>query len=67
MDPRRELTERELEVARLAAEGLRNREIAERLECSVRTVESHLAQARAKLGAKDRRALAQLLTSERAG
>lgn len=61
------LTERELEVARLAAEGLRNREIAERLECSVRTVESHLAQARAKLGAKDRRALARLLTSERAG
>ncbi len=55
------LTPRELAAARLAAQGLRNREIAERLECSVRTVESHIAQARAKLGAATREDLARLL------
>lgn len=55
------LTPRELEAARLAARGLRNRDIAEVLECGVRTVESHLAQARAKLGAGSRGDLARLL------
>lgn len=55
------LTPCELVAARLAAQGLRNREIAERLECGVRTVESHLAQARAKLGAITRAELARLL------
>jgi DNA-binding NarL/FixJ family response regulator len=55
------LTRRELEVGVLAAQGLSNREIAGRLFLSVRTVESHLYQARAKLGAPSRRALAGLL------
>lgn len=57
------LTPRELLTARLAAQGLRNRDIAEQLECGVRTVESHLAQARAKLGASTREDLARLLPS----
>lgn len=52
--PRRELTARELEVARLVATGLRNREIAERLAVSVRTAESHVDQIRTKLGFRSR-------------
>lgn len=44
-----ELTKREAEVAMLAA-SLQNREIAERLSLSVRTVENHLARAMKKLG-----------------
>jgi len=43
------LTLREREIARLAADGLRNREIARRLFVSVRTVESHLYRAMRKL------------------
>jgi DNA-binding NarL/FixJ family response regulator len=55
------LTRRERDVALLAASGLANREIAERLVLSVRTVESHLAQTYRKLGVKDRKALAEIL------
>jgi two-component system, NarL family, response regulator NreC len=44
-----ELSERELEVLRLIARGLTNREIAERLFLSVRTVESHRARLQRKL------------------
>lgn len=36
------LTEREMEVLRLAAKGMSNREIAQELVLSVRTVQSHL-------------------------
>lgn len=46
------LTERELEVARLVAQGLTNSEIAERLAIAVRTVEVHRAGALRKLGVK---------------
>ncbi|HST42623.1 MAG TPA: response regulator transcription factor [Conexibacter sp.] len=45
-----ELSARELEVLRLIARGLTNREIAERLFLSVRTVESHRARIQRKLG-----------------
>ncbi|MDO8187441.1 response regulator transcription factor [Conexibacter sp. JD483] len=45
-----ELTARELEVLRLIARGLTNREIAERLFLSVRTIESHRARIQRKLG-----------------
>ena len=56
-----QLTARESTISQLVMEGLRNREIAARLRCSVRTVESHIAQARAKLGAADRGQLAELM------
>ena len=48
------LTRRELEIAQLAGQGLSNSEIASRLFLSVRTVESHVLQARVKLGAARR-------------
>lgn len=51
------LTRREIEIAGLIAAGLSNREIAERLFLSVRTVESHIYQARGKIGAASRRDL----------
>jgi two-component system, NarL family, response regulator DevR len=51
-DPARaELTERELEVLALLAEGLTNAEIASRLVVSVHTVRNHVANLSAKLGA----------------
>ena len=55
------LTRRELEVARLAARGLTDRGIADRLVLSVRTVESHLASAYRKLGIGSRRQLRDIL------
>jgi len=50
----RPLTERELEVLRLAAEGLTNYDIAQRLYISVRTVEAHLTHIYNKLGVSSR-------------
>ena len=46
-----QLTERELEVLALVAEGLTNNAIAERLFVSVHTVRNHVANLSAKLGA----------------
>src|SRR5215467_6724973 len=54
------VTEREAEVLWAVAERLRNREIAERLHISVRTVESHVAALLRKLGVADRVALAEI-------
>ena len=48
------LTSRELEVVRLAVEGLATREIGERLFIGRRTVETHLTNAYAKLGVRSR-------------
>lgn len=48
------LSRRELEVARLVAEGLTNREIAARLFLSERTVDGHLEHVREKLGVNTR-------------
>jgi DNA-binding CsgD family transcriptional regulator len=45
-----ELTAREAQVAGLAARGLSNLQIADRLVLSVRTVEAHLAHVYSKLG-----------------
>lgn len=52
------LTARELEVARLVADACTNQQIAERLFLSVRTVESHVRSALAKLGFSTRTELA---------
>jgi two-component system, NarL family, response regulator NreC len=48
------LTDRELEVIRLLAGGRINSEIATRMYLSLRTVESHRAQIRSKLGVESR-------------
>lgn len=51
-----ELTARELEVLRLAADGLANREIARRLFLSEATVKTHLVHVFSKLGVENRTA-----------
>lgn len=48
------LTGREREIAGLAATGLTDKEIADRLQLSVRTVHSHLHRSYRKLGISDR-------------
>jgi DNA-binding CsgD family transcriptional regulator len=55
------LTDRELEIVTLIADGESNRAIAERLTLSVRTVESHIYRAMAKTGTRTRDELAALL------
>jgi DNA-binding NarL/FixJ family response regulator len=57
-----ELTPQELQIARLAAEGLSNREIGSRLYLSHRTVGSHLYRAFPKLGVTSRSQLHQVLS-----
>ncbi|MFJ6071402.1 LuxR C-terminal-related transcriptional regulator [Streptomyces sp. NPDC093065] len=52
-----ELTARQRQIVTLAAAGLSNRQIAERLTLSVRTVGNHLYGAYTRLGAGDRAAL----------
>ncbi|GAB4086554.1 hypothetical protein GCM10028784_31840 [Myceligenerans cantabricum] len=54
------LTERELDVARLVAQGRTNRQVAEQLYVSVRTVEVHLGRVFRKLGVRSRTELAVL-------
>ena len=58
------LTAREREIAALAARGLSNKTIADRLTVSVRTVEGHLYRAGIKLGVSERTALAEVLGVE---
>lgn len=48
------LTEREREIVRLIAEGYKNREIAQRLNISLKTVETHRANIMQKLNISDR-------------
>jgi DNA-binding CsgD family transcriptional regulator len=55
------LTAREREIASLAARGLSNKDIAERLTVSVRTVEGHLYRTNLKLGVSERSALGEVL------
>jgi DNA-binding CsgD family transcriptional regulator len=56
-----ELTARQRQVVTLAAAGLSNRQIAEQLTLSVRTVGNHLYGAYTRLGAGDRGALPWLV------
>jgi DNA-binding CsgD family transcriptional regulator len=70
--PRREwrrgveaLTPSELRVARLAADGKTNREIAQTLYVTLKTVEGHLARAYPKLGVTGRGELPSALDGEK--
>jgi DNA-binding NarL/FixJ family response regulator len=60
-DARDRLTAQELQIAHLAAEGLSNREIAERLFVSHRTIGSHLYHIFPKLGITARTQLRDVL------
>lgn len=54
------VTEREAEVLSAVADRLHNREIADRLYISVRTVESHISALLRKLGVSDRASLVEV-------
>ena len=56
-----ELTARQRQIVTLAAAGLSNRQIAEQLTLSIRTVGNHLYSAYARLGASDRGSLPWLV------
>jgi len=61
------LTASELRVARMAATGASNRDIAQALFVSLRTVETHLTHAYDKLGVAARSGLAEALGAESEG
>jgi DNA-binding CsgD family transcriptional regulator len=69
-EPRRrqawdDLSPQELQIARLAAQGLSNRQIGQRLYLSHRTVATHLYHAFPKLGIASRTQLATVLSQDR--
>jgi DNA-binding NarL/FixJ family response regulator/tetratricopeptide (TPR) repeat protein len=57
-----ELTVRERQVADLVGQGLTNREVAERLQVSQKTVETHVARIFSKFDVRSRVALSRRLT-----
>ncbi|MCF3130917.1 helix-turn-helix transcriptional regulator [Streptomyces olivochromogenes] len=61
-DPAALLTAQQLMVARMAAEGATNREIADRLALSRRTIDHHLRGVFARLGIRSRIELVRLLS-----
>jgi DNA-binding NarL/FixJ family response regulator len=61
------LTPSELRVARRAADGTTNRDIAEDLFVTIKTVEMHLANAYGKLGIRSRTQLAEALAEGAGG
>jgi HD-GYP domain-containing protein (c-di-GMP phosphodiesterase class II) len=63
--PSPRLTERELAVLRLVADGLTNRAVAHRLGISAKTVNTHLEHVHAKLGVSTRTAAVLIATRER--
>jgi DNA-binding NarL/FixJ family response regulator len=58
------LTGRELEIAGLVVDRLTNREIAETLFLSTKTVETHLRNTFSKLGVSSRREMARVLEGQ---
>jgi predicted ATPase/DNA-binding CsgD family transcriptional regulator len=62
-----ELSERELEIAGLWADGLTRGEVAARLFVSPRTVDAHLDRVRTKLGLARRRQIVEALARRAAG
>jgi ATP/maltotriose-dependent transcriptional regulator MalT len=54
------ITPRELEILELIAQGLSNREIAERVQVSENTVKTHSSRVFSKLGARRRTQAVQL-------
>ncbi|MEV6303080.1 AAA family ATPase [Actinoplanes sp. NPDC051861] len=63
VDAARSLTPQETQIARLAAEGLTNNDIAERLFLSRRTVTTHLSRIFPKLGIRTRSELSRFVGS----
>lgn len=61
------LTTREREIALMVGQGLSNKDVAEELVISVRTVEYHVANALGKLGLESRHALRRMLQDEAEG
>jgi DNA-binding CsgD family transcriptional regulator len=60
--PRDQLTAQELQIAQLAAQGLSNRDIAQRLYLSHRTISTHLYRIFPKLGITSRGELSSALS-----
>jgi len=58
------LTAREREICTMVAEGLTDREIADRLVLSPRTVQTHVANVLAKLGFRSRVQIAAWTTTQ---
>jgi DNA-binding CsgD family transcriptional regulator len=65
VSPGSRLTDREVEVARLVAEGLTNHAIASRLCVAPRTAESHVANIRRKLEVRSRAQIAAWVAEHR--
>ena len=64
-ETRDELTPQELVVARLVAQGLRNKEVAAKLFLSTNTIETHLRHVFQKLGVRSRTEVAARFTDFR--
>ena len=62
-EARDQLTAQELQIAQLAADGLSNREIGQRLYLSHRTISTHLYRVFPKLGITSRAELSAALAS----
>lgn len=58
------LTERETDVLRLVAQGLTNREVAEQLQLSPKSVETYKARAAAKVSLKTRRDIVRYASAQ---
>ncbi|MFF1953478.1 helix-turn-helix transcriptional regulator, partial [Kitasatospora herbaricolor] len=63
-EPETPLTRREREIAGLVAKGLPNKDIAERLVISPRTVETHVQNVLTKLGFTSRTQIARLFAGQ---